>query len=40
MQGANSEDTEKELLAEVEEEIEKVKYYMYLKGRRRGFCRD
>ena len=31
MQGANSEDTEKELLAEVEEEIEKVKYYMYLK---------
>ena len=31
MQGANSEDTEKELLAEVEEEIKKVKYYMYLK---------
>lgn len=28
MQGANSEDTEKALLAEVEKEIEKVKYYL------------
>ena len=28
MEGANSEDTEKELLAEVEKEIEKLKYYL------------
>lgn len=28
MQGANSEDTEKALLAEVEKEIEKLKYYL------------
>ena len=28
MEGANSEDTEKELLAEVEKEIEKLEYYL------------
>ena len=28
MQGANLEDTEKDLLAEVEKEIEKLKYYL------------
>ena len=44
MEGANSEDTEKEILAEVEKEIEKLTEILSGRvgrdNRRRGFCRD